>query len=82
MIAGKKIPVPWSAVRLERSGKTFFLVVNKNKDELKNAPTFESGRKADLVNDQWKQTVDKFFGVRTAARPLGREAEQHKDAHH
>lgn len=77
----KKVPVPWSAVRLERKGEDFFLVVNKSKDDLARAPAFEKDRVHDFAKADFRNRVDQFFGVRTAARPVESEKKMHHEHH-
>jgi hypothetical protein len=79
---GKKIPVPWTAMRLERSGKTFFMVLNKNKGQLANAPTFDKDRMQDVVDPRWQKTVQDFFGVRSVARPVEPGTQQKHEMKH
>lgn len=67
-IGGNKIPVPWSAVRLAKRDNNFVLLLNMDKGQLASAPTFSDRNMSVLTDAQWRQSVDKFFGVRTAAR--------------
>jgi sporulation protein YlmC with PRC-barrel domain len=71
-LLGKLIPVPWTALGLRRTPDTdnYWMVLNKTRDQLANAPTFDSKR-TDFTNAQWSQSVDNFFGVHTMARPTG-----------
>jgi hypothetical protein len=70
-LGGRKIPVPWGAFWLgkEVNRDNYWLVVDKNKDQLANAPTFDPNHWPDFTSSQWRTTVDNFFGVRTAAHP-------------
>lgn len=69
-LAGKNIAVPWTAFQLQKSGDDeFFLTLNKTSDDLANAPSFDEDRLANITDSKWQQSVDSFFGVRTAARP-------------
>ena len=80
-VGGKKIPIPWVALRIEKTGSdNYYLVLNVTKDQLANAPIFDRERWADFTNSEWQQRVDKFFGVRTAARPTVRHESKRDDA--
>lgn len=72
---GKNIPVPWAALQMKTVEDKHSFVLNKSKDELGTAPTLSATRRADYGNEQWRRSIDTFFGVRTAARPAMREGE-------
>ena len=65
------VPVPWNAFRLIKDVKNnrYFLSLNVSQDHLASAPTFDKNNMPDFTNKPWKESVDRFFGVRTAARP-------------
>lgn len=67
----KFVPVPWAAFRLFKDVKDnrYYLSLNMSRDHLASAPTVDKERMPDFTNQPWKESVDKFFGVRTAARP-------------
>ena len=70
---GKYIPVPWYALLLEKKAGTndFWLTLNQTTQSLKNAPSISSKTDtSQVVKSDWQRSVDKFFGVRTAARPI------------
>ncbi|MGO8751333.1 MAG: PRC-barrel domain-containing protein [Thermoguttaceae bacterium] len=67
---GKYIPVPWNAFEIRQDkDKNSWLALNKTSDELKNAPSFDMKVMPDVTNTAWQEGVDRFFGVRMAARP-------------
>jgi sporulation protein YlmC with PRC-barrel domain len=69
-LGGKYIPVPWSVFQLRQdTDKKSWLALNKTSDELKNAPSFDMKTMPDFTSAEWKDSVDRFFGVRTVARP-------------
>jgi sporulation protein YlmC with PRC-barrel domain len=70
-IGGKHIPVPWTVLQLQEETKNHksWLTLNKTSDDLRNAPTFDKKHRPDFTSADWKDSVDRFFGVRTAARP-------------
>lgn len=70
-LGGKYVPVPWNAFLLTKeTGKAkYWLTLDKTADELKNAPTFDKNQLAELAQSDRQRSIDKFFGVRTAARP-------------
>jgi hypothetical protein len=72
-IGGKYIPVPWSGFQVQEDAQArkSWLTLNKTSDELKNSPTYDKNSPPDFVNSDWRNTVDRFFGVRTVARPKG-----------
>lgn len=74
-LGGKRIPVPWGAFALakERDKENYWLVLDKTRDQLANAPTFDANRWPDFASQDWKNSVDRFFGVRTAAQPRSDE---------
>jgi len=65
---GKNIPVPWQALKFSMHENKHCYTLNKNKDELANAPTFSKTQWPNFADAQWKDSVDKFFGVQTVAR--------------
>lgn len=67
---GKKIPVPWTALHVVKTGKQYFLALTKSKEQLANAPTIDMKHMPDFMDAAWQRNVDNFFGVRTAARSL------------
>ena len=70
-LLGKKIPVPWNALRLQKDDRdNFSFLLNVDKDRLANAPTYQKRETAVFSDPQFAGTVDRFFGVRTAARPM------------
>jgi hypothetical protein len=71
-VGGKHVPVPWAALRLAKgtSDNDYSFILNVSKDQLANAPSYDSRNRPDFANQQWKQSVDRFFGVRTVARPM------------
>lgn len=68
-IGGKLIPIPWNATRLFQwtSNNKYFLTVNKNSTELAGAPSFDKKHLPNFTSTQWKEGVDKFFGVHMVA---------------
>jgi sporulation protein YlmC with PRC-barrel domain len=68
---GKDITVPWNAFRLEKQqdADRYWLVLNKTPEQLANAPTFDPNQWPNFADQQWRQSVDQFFGVRVATRP-------------
>jgi hypothetical protein len=69
-IMGKNIPVPWMALRLHKNDRgEFSLLLNMSKDQLATAPSLDRKKLPDVTDQKWQQSVDKFFGVRTVARP-------------
>jgi len=70
-IMGKSIAVPWNAFQLQKATDKdqYWLTLNKTQEELANAPTFDTNRMSDVTDSRWQQTVDRFFGTRTAAHP-------------
>jgi hypothetical protein len=68
-VGGKLIPIPWNATRLFQwtSNNKFFLTINKNSNDLAGAPSFDKKHLPDFTSTQWKEGVDKFFGVRMVA---------------
>lgn len=75
-IGGNKIPVPWSAVRLAKRDNNFVLLLNMDKGHLASAPTFNDRNMSVFTDARWRQSVDKFFGVRTAARVIEEQKSQ------
>ena len=69
-VGGKYIPVPWNAFQVEKAKNKnqYWLTLNKTEDDLANAPAFDKNRMSELTDSAWQQTVDRFFGVRTAGR--------------
>jgi hypothetical protein len=65
LIAGKLIPVPWHALRLYKTTDKdeYWFALNKTKDELANAPTFDKNHWPDFTSSDWKKSVDTFFGT-------------------
>ena len=51
----------------------YWLTLNKTKDELASAPTFNK-KEWPIRELEWKQSVDKFFGVHTVAMSEGEGA--------
>jgi len=70
-LGGKLVPVPWTALQLYKSASEdkYWLTLAKTQDQLANAPTFDSNHWPDFKNSPWQQSVEKFFGVRTVAKP-------------
>jgi sporulation protein YlmC with PRC-barrel domain len=70
-VVRKDIPVPWNAFQLQKKADAddYWLTLNKTSEELANAPTFDRNKMSDFADATWQQTVESFFGVRTAARP-------------
>jgi hypothetical protein len=76
-LMGKNIPVPWNALRLQTDQKNrFSFLLNIGKDRLANAPTYEKHNTGVFSDQQFTGTVDRFFGVRTAARPMSGTGEK------
>lgn len=70
-IRGKTIAVPWSAFRFAKHERDRVLLLGMSKAAFSNAPTFDRGELRDLMaSEQWTKTMNDFFGVRTAARPV------------
>jgi sporulation protein YlmC with PRC-barrel domain len=67
---GKNIPVPWQALQVRITDNKYWYYLNKSKHDLANAPTFSRSHWPSFADMQWRQSVDKFFGVRTVARPV------------
>lgn len=69
---GKLIPVPWTVLQVQKDAQSHKsqLTLNKASDQLKNAPSIERNNALDMADTKWLRSVDTFFGVRTAARPL------------
>jgi sporulation protein YlmC with PRC-barrel domain len=80
-IGGKLITVPWNAVRLQldRQDNRYSLVLNMTSDQLANGPTYDSDHRPNFTDPRWQDTVNRFFGVRTAARPVAPDEETHQD---
>ncbi|MEN6497110.1 MAG: PRC-barrel domain-containing protein [Thermoguttaceae bacterium] len=76
-IAGKTIAVPWSAFRFGKQNDEHVLLLNMTQEKLTGAPTFDSDNMANLTDTQWTKTVNDYFGVRTAARPIEGQHHQH-----
>lgn len=70
-LGGKRIPVPWSALQLskDRDNKVW-LTLNKSKDELANAPSIEKKERLNFTEGKFTQTVDTFFGTKTAIEKM------------
>lgn len=70
-IGGKNVPVPWTALQLQKEANQdqYRLLLDKTQDQLANAPTFDKEQWPDFTGSEWQRNVDRFFGVRTAARP-------------
>jgi len=76
-IAGKTIAVPWSAFRFAKHDEEHVLLLNMTREKLASAPTFDTRSMTNLTDAQWTKTVNDFFGVRTAARPIEGLHQQH-----
>lgn len=75
---GKTIAVPWSAFRFDKRDGEHVLLLSKTKDQLTGAPEFDENNMGSLLtSDKWTKTVNDFFGVRTAARPVQSDHHQH-----
>lgn len=71
LFTGKTIAVPWSAFRFSTRDNEHVLLLNKTEEQLSGAPVFDKDNMRNLLtSDQWRKTVNDFFGVRTAARPI------------
>ena len=77
-VSGKRIAVPWGAFRLskEAEGDNYWLTLDKSKDQLASAPTFDTNQWPDFANEDWRNSVDRFYGVRTAAQPRSEGIEE------
>lgn len=67
-----KVAVPWSALQIRQDPNNkdkFFYVLNKTEDDLKTAPSFDKNNISQVVDKNWQQSVEKFFGVQSVAKP-------------
>lgn len=60
----KLFAVPWSALKLDR--KTKYLVLNVEKEHLKNAPGFDKDHWPDMADNSWSAGLDSYYGVKPA----------------
>ena len=61
-VGDKLFAVPWSAFKyVEGSGSDRHLVLNVNKEQLKNAPGFDKNHWPDVANPNWAKDVDKYY---------------------
>jgi len=62
-IGDKLFAVPWSSFKyVEGSGRTDrHLVLNVNKEQLKNAPGFDKNHWPDVASPNWTMEVDKYY---------------------
>lgn len=69
-MTGKNVVVPWAVLQLQESANNkFSLTLNKTKDDLKRAPTFDRDRIGQFADTGFRHNIDNFFGVHTTARP-------------
>ena len=57
----KLFAVPWQALKLDTVNKRF--VLNKEKDELKNAPGFDKDDWPDMADQTWASGIESFYGA-------------------
>jgi sporulation protein YlmC with PRC-barrel domain len=62
-IGDKLFAVPWSSFKyVEGSGRADrHLVLNVNKEQLKNAPGFDKNHWPDMASSNWTMEVDKYY---------------------
>jgi sporulation protein YlmC with PRC-barrel domain len=57
----KLFAVPWQALQLDTANKRF--VLNIDKEQLKNAPGFDSDHWPDMSDPSWANNVHSFYGT-------------------
>lgn len=57
----KLFAVPWQALQLDTANKRF--VLNVDKEQLKNAPGFDSDHWPDMSDTTWAAEVHNFYGT-------------------
>jgi len=75
--AGKLIPVPINALKIEENGKTARLDVSSEK--LESAPYFTSLNWGEMMNSKWTEDTYKFYGVSPSWKAGQPEMEQEKE---
>lgn len=60
-IGEKYFAIPWKALSTSASGDN--LVLNVDKEKLKNAPGFAKNNWPDFANQQWGSEVHRYYGV-------------------
>ena len=70
-IGDKLFAVPIESFTAQ-TGSSSKLVLNVNKDQLKNAPGFDRNHWPDMANPNWAKEIDTYY-ERTAARPTTRQ---------
>lgn len=63
-VGEKLFAVPWEALKLDTTNKRF--VLNKEKDELKNAPGFDKDDWPDMADQSWVSGINSFYGTGAA----------------
>ena len=63
-IGGKLFAVPWQAMTMRQDDDDLYLVLNKSKQELENAPGFDDDNWPQTANKSFQQEVDTFYGTR------------------
>lgn len=59
-IGNKLFAVPWPALSLDRDRRE--LILNVDKERLKNAPGFDKDSWPDMANTEWGENIHKFYG--------------------
>lgn len=75
-LASKSVAVPWVAMDVQKAADEedkYWLTLNKSQDELASAPAWEGDDMARFADTSFRQTVDNFFGLRTATPTETRE---------
>ena len=60
-ITEKLVAVPWHALKLDAEHRLF--VLNVTKDQLKNAPGFDTDHWPDMADEGWQKKVHSFYAV-------------------
>ena len=63
-MGNKLFAIPWQA--FEFSATEYKLILNVNKEKLKNAPGFDRDKMPDFADRSWGETVHNYYGCRAA----------------
>ena len=63
-MGNKLFAIPWQA--FEFSATEYKLILNVNKEKLKNAPGFDPEKMPNFADRSWGESVHSYYGYRTA----------------
>ena len=64
-VGEKLFAVPWKALTLDTKNKRF--VLNVEKDRLKSAPGFNTGKWPDMADQSWVREIHSYYGTTPSA---------------